>query len=151
MVKLELKLDPKSDKLLRRFPRVVQPASEELARVVTRRMRSRVEKDAKAYVGGSKLRMRKIKGGQTIRVPLYVLVQDQGRTPGARQPPTEPIAAWLRRKGLDPDNAFVYARSIGIRGIEGKFFFREAAEDVLEEENIPRIFGNIVRRKMREF
>jgi hypothetical protein len=46
----------------------------------------------------------------------------EGRSPGARPPPSDVIAAWLRRRGYSRKEAsrmaFVVARAIGRRGIK---------------------------------
>lgn len=65
----------------------------------------------------------------------YALPVHNGRRPGARQPPTEPILEWARRKGIITDadtpaaargKAFVIARAIGRRGIRAKPFLVDA-------------------------
>lgn len=65
----------------------------------------------------------------------YALPVHNGRRPGARQPPTEPILEWARRKGIISDadtpsqarsKAFLIARAIGRRGIRAKPYLVEA-------------------------
>ena len=64
---------------------------------------------------------------------LYGAVQEFGRRPGQKAPPSKALEGWVRRK-LKPKPrevkglAFVIARSIGRKGFKGKFFFRGAAE-----------------------
>lgn len=76
-----------------------------------------------------------------------------GRPPG-RMPPVEPIAAWLRRHGGDPDNAFIVARAIGRRGTQGLKYMdagRREIERVLPgfirqaQETIKSIFESRTR------
>jgi hypothetical protein len=58
----------------------------------------------------------------------YAAAVHEGRRPGARQPPSGPIRAWLGRRGGDPRLAFVVARAIGRRGIKARPFLRDAFE-----------------------
>jgi hypothetical protein len=65
----------------------------------------------------------------------YALPVHNGRRPGARQPPTEPILEWARRVGIitnadspsqQRSKAFLIARAIGRRGIKAKPYLVEA-------------------------
>lgn len=58
----------------------------------------------------------------------YGRVVEEGRRAGAAPPPTDPIAAWLKRHGKDPKLAYVVARAIGRRGIPAAPFLRPAFE-----------------------
>ena len=149
MPEIQIKLDAKSESLIKLFPKVVQPASEELTVVVANQVRTEVKQSVPNYVGNSKLAMRRIKGGRSIVTPLHVLVLDQGRRPGAPPPPSDVIESWARRRIGQSGLGFVIARSIGRRGIKPRRFFRKAARTVLREQNIPRAFANIMRRKLR--
>jgi len=65
--------------------------------------------------------------------PIYPLVMEAGRRPGARMPPIEAIRVWSDAV-LGPGLAFVVARSIGRKGIKGHWFLKRAYE-----KNIPNI------------
>lgn len=61
---------------------------------------------------------------------VYAAVMEAGRRPGARMPPPGALAGWARRHGFSQGSLFVLARNIGRRGIQGRFFFRAAAEAI---------------------
>lgn len=72
----------------------------------------------------------------------YAAVVEEGRRPGARQPPTDVLVPWVRRKlGVSRKEAkgvaFVVARAIGVRGIPGKHILKTAnnliAKMILQE------------------
>lgn len=54
----------------------------------------------------------------------YMVVMDQGRRAGAAMPPPQALAGWARRHGYT-GSLFVLARSIGRRGIKGRFFMKK--------------------------
>ncbi len=60
----------------------------------------------------------------------YASVMEYGRTPGARMPPPAALEGWARRHGFT-GSLFVLARSIGRRGIKGRFFFQKARDAVI--------------------
>jgi hypothetical protein len=71
------------------------------------------------------------KVGSTINEP-YPAVMEFGRQPG-RMPPPEALERWVHLKlGVPADKApgvaFQVARSIGRKGIKGRFFMRRAFE-----------------------
>lgn len=57
----------------------------------------------------------------------YAEFVERGRRPG-KQPPSDVIYKWMVDKGLEPSQsgAYLIARSIGRRGIPGKFPFEKA-------------------------
>jgi hypothetical protein len=55
----------------------------------------------------------------------YAAAVEKGRRPGAPPPPTKPIEAWARRKGIDAP-AYVLARAIGRKGIPARPFLAPA-------------------------
>lgn len=80
-------------------------------------------------------------GGIETNLP-YAIVQEEGRTPGEKAPPTFAIERWITRhratfefKGAKElrSLAFVVARSIGKKGFKGKFFFK-AAEKAMRKK-----------------
>lgn len=92
--------------------------------------------------------------GEVSSPLIAVSVMDQGRRPGATMPPPAALVPWVRRHGLgigaswsvtsrrrlgsrttqrsqDLEAAFLIARAIGRRGIRGKGFFAQAANDMI--------------------
>lgn len=65
----------------------------------------------------------------------YMLVEEEGRRPGARPPPPEALAGWARRHGFDTSRGglFVLARAIGRRGRKGRFHMARAAESARKQ------------------
>lgn len=62
-----------------------------------------------------------------VSTPLiYGSPVEEGRRPGAKQPPSAALKQWAQRKLGDERLAFVVARSIAKKGIEGKHMFRDA-------------------------
>lgn len=55
----------------------------------------------------------------------YAAAVEKGRRPGAQQPPTKPIEAWARRKGIRAP-AYVLARAIGRKGIKARPYLAPA-------------------------
>lgn len=66
--------------------------------------------------------------GRVYTDKVYAVPAEYGRLPGA-QPPTAPIADWLRRHGGDPARGYIVARAIGRRGTRGIFYMRRAADE----------------------
>jgi hypothetical protein len=60
-----------------------------------------------------------------IEMPLYGLVIDTGRRPGAKMPPIEAIKGWCSVKAIDLKYAYPIARSIGKKGIKAKPYIKE--------------------------
>lgn len=62
----------------------------------------------------------------------YGLIMELGRKPGSKMPPIDAILEWVDRKGIDKDpatqrsTAFLIARSIAVKGIEGRHYLRDA-------------------------
>jgi hypothetical protein len=76
--------------------------------------------------------------------PIYPLVMEYGRRPGAKPPPVEAIRPWVESVLGDGSLAYVVARSIGRKGIKGKFFLRKAYRE--NANAIVGLFGLIVDR-----
>lgn len=70
----------------------------------------------------------------------YAAVMEYGRRPG-KQPPIAAISAWANAHGIPP---FVLARSIGRKGIKGRFYMRRAAEAA--GPFVQRQFDNAARK-----
>lgn len=83
--------------------------------------------------------------GQNIQVCLslahYWVYVEQGRKKGSRMPPIASIEEWIRVKPVIPDDrtgkvpsekqlAFLIARSIKEKGIEGKKYYAETFEEL---------------------
>jgi Bacteriophage HK97-gp10, putative tail-component len=81
----------------------------------------------------------------------YAAVMEAGRRPGARMPPPGALVGWMTRHGFVPPGvrrtpielAFPFAQMIGRRGIQGRFFFRKAAETV--ERELPGLIQRAIR------
>lgn len=86
----------------------------------------------------------------------YADVIEEGRRPNSKRPPIKPIMRWLKIKGIalrgsngrfierTESNyrgiAYVIARSIGKRGIQGIHYFREAFENTFDQYD-PKILS----------
>ena len=84
----------------------------------------------------------------------YAPVMEEGRRPGAKMPPVDAIKLWVVRKlGIPPEEAdgvaFVIARSIARKGIEGKHMFKEGLE--ASEPHINKLFNDAIARSVRRF
>jgi hypothetical protein len=90
-----------------------------------------------------------------IGSPLpYAIVMEEGRRPGARMPPVDAIKLWVVRKLKVPPQeadsvAFLVARSIARKGIEGRHMFAEGLEAA--EPHIRQLFNNAIERATRRF
>lgn len=65
----------------------------------------------------------------------YSGIIEEGRRPGARQPPVKAIEPWVRRRlGVSGDEvrsvAFAVARAIGIKGTKGKFILKKNEPEI---------------------
>jgi hypothetical protein len=84
----------------------------------------------------------------------YAPVMEEGRRPGAKMPPVDAIKLWVVRKlGIPPEEAdgvaFVIARSIARKGIEGRHMFQEGLE--VSEPHINRLFDDAIARSVARF
>jgi hypothetical protein len=84
----------------------------------------------------------------------YAPVMEEGRRPGAKMPPVDAIKIWVVRKlGVPPEEAdgvaFVIARSIARKGIEGRHMFKEGLE--VSEPHINRLFDEAIARSVARF
>jgi hypothetical protein len=90
-----------------------------------------------------------------VSSPLaYAPVMEFGRRPAARQPPSDAIALWARRKlGLSAAEAeraaYPIARAIGRRGIAAKRFLQRARDR--HRATVDRIFAAVAERIAREW
>ncbi len=99
------------------------------------------------------------KVGSSLKDEEYPAVMEFGRTPGARMPPPEALVRWVHLKGLagtysikshrrqggkarqadeDLQVAFVVARSIGRKGIQGRRYMQHGLEAA--RPNIAKFF-----------
>lgn len=70
-------------------------------------------------------------------------VLEHGRRPGARMPPTQPIADWVRRHGISAP-VYVIARAIARRGIRPRRIFTNAVR--VTENRLPELIRRAERR-----
>lgn len=64
----------------------------------------------------------------TQRDLVYYNTMEYGRRAGATPPSGNKLVAWAARKGLPASAAFAIAKSIGRRGIKGRFFMKAGAD-----------------------
>lgn len=67
--------------------------------------------------------------GKVFSTDIHTIVLEEGRTPGAKQPPTKALEDWVSRHLGDERLAFVVARAIGRRGLPAHHMFRDVAND----------------------
>jgi hypothetical protein len=132
---LEITLDPKDlaelkSKLSRKlWEPAIGLAISRLALGVERKAKEGAPKDTRALMRDIRADIRPLEAKvHPPRQLEYFKVQEFGRRPGRRMPPPSALLGWLRRKGIDPRAAFVIARSIGRRGLKGRFYMRAARE-----------------------
>lgn len=141
------------DRWLRRFAGADKIVSEELDKA-GRRSGLAVEASAKRYVAVDTGNLRRSIHSETKTQALfsttvvgsavpYARVVEYGRSAGATQPPTAPIAAWLARKGSNA-NPYVVARAIGARGIPGRSYLIRAFNEL--KPKIRAEFGQVPKR-----
>ena len=75
---------------------------------------------------------------------LYAEVIERGRRPGAPMPPPDALRTWVERKMGPEVSAFVVARSIGRKGIEGRQMLRKAV--TLTTPPAQRLWAGVVSR-----
>lgn len=75
---------------------------------------------------------------------IYSEVIERGRRPGAPPPPVESIRTWVERKMGPEVSAYVVARSIGRKGIEGRRMLEKAVR--LVAPSAQRLWGATVSR-----
>jgi hypothetical protein len=61
-----------------------------------------------------------------ISMPLYGLVIDKGRRPGAKMPPVEAIKSWCKEKAIPEEAAWPIAISIKTNGIAARPFIKKS-------------------------
>lgn len=81
--------------------------------------------------------------GRVFTTAGYGRWVEEGRKPG-RYPPMRRITPWARRAGIP---AFLVARSIALKGTEGKFAMRDGARAA--EPRIQRLLGGRVRSEVK--
>jgi len=84
----------------------------------------------------------------------YAPVMEEGRRPGAKMPPVGAIQHWVIRKlGIRGKEgraiAWLIARSIAKKGIEGKHMFQEGFE--ASEPTINQLFNEAIARSVARF
>jgi len=70
-------------------------------------------------------------GWDVVAEAPYAIYVHEGRRAGSRMPPSAPIAAWMRREGIDPSAEFPIRRAIAQRRIEGRPFLRDALTEAI--------------------
>ena len=94
----------------------------------------------------------------------YWDVIERGRRPGKKQPPVDAIIEWMRKKPVKLQRpgggfikqtpeairsaAFLIARSIGKRGIEGIYYYRDAINDAIDDWG-PRL-QDAIKKDLKE-
>lgn len=75
---------------------------------------------------------------------IYAEVIERGRRAGARMPPPDALRVWVERKMGPGASAFVVARSIGRKGIEGRQMLKKAV--ALTSPAAQRLWGGVASR-----
>jgi len=78
---------------------------------------------------------------------LYARFVEEGRRPG-KMPPIAAIAGWASRHGIEPDAAFLIARSIGRRGTKPRPYLKPAFEK--NRALINRELGPVLLRRISD-
>lgn len=86
-----------------------------------------------------------------IRMPISMIVMDQGRAPGARMPPPNALQFWLRRRQREGKllgvTTYQLARSIHLKGITGRRFVAAALRRVRANRQASKSINTIVERR----
>ena len=67
-----------------------------------------------------------VEGGFGGSAASYAIWVHEGRSPGGKMPPREPIEAWARRHGIPEEAVFNIQRAIAARGIPATKFLERA-------------------------
>lgn len=59
----------------------------------------------------------------TVTIPHYGLYVNDGRKPGSKMPPAQPISDWMKAKGIEQKYLYPIRRKIGRDGIKPRPFF----------------------------
>jgi len=93
----------------------------------------------------------RIEGTKVIyegKAPEHFIFVDKGRRAGAKQPPTKPIQAWIKQRGLDL-NAFAVARSIAKKGIKGTNIYSKAVDQFTKDLNLEDIVIKEITKEIK--
>lgn len=92
-------------------------------------------------------------GGRVRTTKRYARTMEKGRKRGRKPPPANRLRGWAKRHGIPTDKGtlFVLARSIGRRGIRGRFFMRKGKRKAQQKSlGVMRQAGRDVERHFRE-
>lgn len=84
-----------------------------------------------------------------LKAPAHYKFVDEGRRPGATQPPTGKIAQWMKRKGIT-GSPFVIARAIGRKGIAPTNIYTDAVKKMLSETKIAQLAREDIQKASLE-
>ena len=133
------------------FHRALEELLAEAGVIVAKEAQGLAPRDTGRGVRSINSRVRR--GAAEVRAFDYMIVLDQGRRPGAPQPPTEAIQSWLlRQQGrgrLRGASAFVIARSIARRGIRPRRYFLAAVRKLRGNRAFQRKAGEVFSRRLR--
>lgn len=137
--------------------REAEDALEEAAVVEAERIMERAKQRVPVDLGtlrasGTVLPPRR-EGGQVVvtigfggAAAPYAIAVHEGRSPGAKQPPVEPLKEWARRHGMPEAAAYPIARKIGSQGIPATKFLEGAFLEALPY--LERRLAATVRRRL---
>lgn len=91
--------------------------------------------------------------GSSLKSEVYPAVMEFGRRPGAKMPPPSALHRWVKLVMKVPDKdvpgvAFIVARAIGKKGIEGKRFMEQGLQQSVSA--IQAAFGRALERIVKE-
>ena len=163
MVKIDVKLTKQGENTLLAMSNSQKWMSRAVLPQVTLWLGRRIERYAKRAApvrtgaGRRSIGITSINNGHAIVSDLHMLVMEEGRKPGSRMPPVEPLKRWVRRvwgvRGRRQTDAaaFRLAISIARKGIKPRRFFEQAIEraTVQEKAQLDREAGRIINRMLR--
>ena len=153
-----VRLMPEGQRILRQlnapqswWPRVQRALLQTAANIVSREAQELAPRDT----GRGIRSIRPVVTSQRAEIHAfdYMVVIDQGRRPGATQPPVSAIEPWLlRQQGrgrLRGASAYVIARAIGRRGIPARHYFAQAARLLTNNPRLSQETARLVARELK--
>lgn len=149
MAEIRVTISPQLESLPERLTKAAQVAHEQSARETVNEVRNQIL-NAGAVASFSLLRSITKQFEDRGKIATWLVGSDlayapfveAGRKPGSKPPPVGPILQWMAIKGITGDRgtAFAIARSIGEKGVVGKFPFRRALDAQVPE--IEKVFDH---------
>jgi len=155
---LNIRFTPEGERVMNRmrrggpwFTHAIRDVLEEAGDIVSAEARDLAPRDTGRGIRSIRPRVRR--NHVDIEAFDYMVVLDQGRRAGARQPPVDAIRPWLlRQQGrgrLRGANAYVIARAIGRRGIRPRRYFLAAARTLRRNREFQQQVAAAFSRRLR--